>query len=442
MTETYTPPSTIAGVQRLAKKLRTQHGISYTAALDRAAGIANFENYRHALGKLVSTAIESGCSVPTYFTAYWIEPKTGGSGRETIKVLLPTPWAGILTRREFRYVRKIRLLRRVADDHLQFDEVIRSQDGARDALRMATRVFLFAAATGLRPATSSKALSVVYPDGAGRFPGEDHSTIWREGLCDHFVLVDEPDAMAIEDRSEARQQWVDRNRQHMIRSAWSGIHAPGSTALFLIASADRERELAAMEAGLAKLPLEQDDHTWTGESGLYRPLWRSPLQQAAADPVRARAPRNGLLPSRRRNNSIGYGGYLVARGSRRPDGQMPIEAHQEAGKLLKGVLAMAWRREGARGRVSSVRNCLDNWAEREYNHDQMSNEVFFDLYYNAGPRDFDREPTAVEKQHGIEQLARIAELLRKHYPNCAPLREVLAKLSYAERSLSTWNQPR
>ena len=438
MTETYTPPSTVAGIRRLAKKLRTEHGISHSAALDRAAGIANFENYKHAIRNLVSTASDEAWSVPIFFTAYWMEPRTGESGRETLRILLPVPWAQVLPSREIHYVRKLRYLRRAADDHLQFTEVVGSQDGARDMVRTAARIFQFAAATGLRPATSKKAYSAVHPEGVGKIPGEDHSMIWREGVTDHFVLVDEPYAMAIEHRAAERQRWANRNRRHMVRSAWSGIHAPGSTALILIAPADRQAELVRIEAGLAKLPLEHDDVTWTGDSGPYRPLWLSPVQRASADSARIRAPHNGLLPSRRRNNSIGYGGFLVARGARRPDGRMPIAAHQEVGSLLKAVLAMAWTRDGASSRAESVRSRLDDWVQREYTRTELPHEVFSDLYYNECPHDFEREPTAAEKQKGIEQLSRVAGLMRTHYPDCAPLRELLGKLSYAERSLSSW----
>lgn len=48
MSEQYTPPSTVAGIKRLAKKLKKEHGIQHSEALDRAAGIAGYADFKHA----------------------------------------------------------------------------------------------------------------------------------------------------------------------------------------------------------------------------------------------------------------------------------------------------------------------------------------------------------------------------------------------------------
>lgn len=44
----YTPPSTLDGIKRLAKKLKKEFGITHKAALEKAAGIAGYQTYEAA----------------------------------------------------------------------------------------------------------------------------------------------------------------------------------------------------------------------------------------------------------------------------------------------------------------------------------------------------------------------------------------------------------
>ncbi len=65
MNQSYTPPSTLSGISRLAKKIRNERGIAYKEALEIAARIAGFENYAHAKRQLASRALPSQL-VPLY----------------------------------------------------------------------------------------------------------------------------------------------------------------------------------------------------------------------------------------------------------------------------------------------------------------------------------------------------------------------------------------
>ena len=47
-------PSTIDGIKRLAKSIKKDRGIAHTLALDEAARLAEFENFRHARNMLLS----------------------------------------------------------------------------------------------------------------------------------------------------------------------------------------------------------------------------------------------------------------------------------------------------------------------------------------------------------------------------------------------------
>jgi hypothetical protein len=62
---------------------------------------------------------------------------------------------------------------------------------------------------------------------------------------------------------------------------------------------------------------------------------------------------------------------------------MPIEGHRLVGRLLKSTL-IGTRGRGHR-RVDAIRCELDNWVQCEYNRDELSDEVFFDLYYHELP---------------------------------------------------------
>jgi hypothetical protein len=56
MSQTYTPPSTILGISRLAKSIRQQRGIKHTQALEAAARVAGFQSFKHAKRALSASA--------------------------------------------------------------------------------------------------------------------------------------------------------------------------------------------------------------------------------------------------------------------------------------------------------------------------------------------------------------------------------------------------
>lgn len=46
------PPSTLEGIKRLAKSIKKEKGIQHSDALNEAAKVAGYENFRHAQNKL------------------------------------------------------------------------------------------------------------------------------------------------------------------------------------------------------------------------------------------------------------------------------------------------------------------------------------------------------------------------------------------------------
>lgn len=47
-----TAPSTLEGIKRTAKRIKKAEGITHTQALEKAAKLAGYQNYRHALNTL------------------------------------------------------------------------------------------------------------------------------------------------------------------------------------------------------------------------------------------------------------------------------------------------------------------------------------------------------------------------------------------------------
>lgn len=110
---------------------------------------------------------------------------------------------------------------------------------------------------------------------------------------------------------------------------------------------------------------------------------------------------------------------------------MPVDGHARIDNLLKGVLTDMRARAGVYKRVDAVRSELDDWAQCEHDRAAMPDEVFFDLYY--GENSAGGTPEAGE-QH-IEDLRLAQSMLMQHYPDCAPLRDLVRKIDLAVISL-------
>ena len=48
----YTPPTTLEGIKKLAKKIKKAHGVQHAQALEQAATISGYQNYAEARRKL------------------------------------------------------------------------------------------------------------------------------------------------------------------------------------------------------------------------------------------------------------------------------------------------------------------------------------------------------------------------------------------------------
>jgi hypothetical protein len=430
-------PSSVDGIKRLAKSLKTERGIQHVRALDDAARAAGFQNFRHA-----SNVLRNG-SAPTrtrlghrvYVTVYWKDRKAGTDGRETLSLWLSVPWGQLVTPAQLQHHRALMNFRGEGTDHLARVNLSDSQSQARRQACATARTLQFIDATKLRP---SKSHSRAFPGGrsTNAVPGRDHHSIWYDRDCKRYLFVDEPYELAAQSKASERAAWSAHHGFPIAKPDWPGMYNPdGGSRLYLIADAQKGVPLGPLIVALNALPAPIVERTWDGESAPMVPIFVSPGAPSRGDAPRPKPDTVRKLAGAR--NSVPYVQTFVGP-QRRPKGRMPIEVHAEVGRLLKSVLAVSYQRKGVYNRVDAVRSELDEWTQREYNHAELPNEQFFELYYHDDGSSFPRSITAVEGARHVASLARVQGLLVEHYPDCPPLRALLKKVSAAIGSLQAW----
>ena len=207
-------------------------------------------------------------------------------------------------------------------------------------------------------------------------------------------------------------------------TSWAGMYYPGSATMFLTSLDGRAELLQRLSSLLDSAADPVDAEHWTGESAPYAPIFLSPERVASGRTKRARP--KPLYRGLVRRNAIVYGHALLG-GSWRPNGRMPLDGHREAGNLLKELLEHGGFRSRAHARLNHVRSELDEWVQREYtSEEELPNKEFHNLYYHE---------FAVSGRGTREAIARVDDLLRTHYPDCAPRRDVLRCLATACKNL-------
>lgn len=430
-------PSTLDGIKRLAKLLKSERGIQHVRALDDAAQAAGFQNFRHASNVLRAASkpeyLRSGHRV--FLSAYWKGRDSGASGRETLTIWLSAPWGDLITPLQFQNHRALVNFRAEGPDHLARAHLLRTQSEARRTVCSAARALHFMDVTKLRP---SKSHSRVYPGGrsSNAIPGRDHYSIWYDRETKRYLFADEPYEKAVESKVQEREDWAQRHGFAIVKTEWAGMYAPDvGSRLYLVADKTKGIPLQPIAAALDKLPAPIVESVWEGESAPTLPHFVSPgtIAKAAVekDKLKTSPKSNG------QRNSVGFVQTFVGPQCR-PKGRMPIEAHAQVGRLLKSVLAATHHRKGVYNRVNAVRSELDEWVQREYNHAELSNEQFFELYYHESGSTFSRSLPEVERERHAESLTEAKKLLGKHYPDCPPLRSLLKKMDAAVKSLRDW----
>lgn len=432
-------PSTIDGIKRLAKSIKKVRGIAHALALDEASRFAEFENFRHARNILLSDVGKWQVVRPrhrVFLTVYWREKETDAKGRETLALQLGTLWSELIRPAQFGNHRALTHFLAEGPDHLARQNNADSQLRARHIICEAARTLQFMDATKLRPSTS---YSRAYPGGrsSNAVPAHDHESIWYDPESKRYLYADEPYENAAIKAEVERVAWAERHGFAIAKPSWPGMYYPnGGTRLYLISDEKKGIPLAPVVEALERLPAPFVEEDWRGESAPLLPYFVSPgsLAKAAAAKSVPTKPRPTVSAKR---NTVGYVQTLVGP-QRRPAGKMPIEAHAQAGNLLKSVLLHSYHRKGVYNRVDSIRSELDEWVMREYDRAELPSEQFFELYYHESGKTFGRAISVADGLRHVESLNAVKRLLVSHYPDSAPLRRLLKKADEAIKSMQTW----
>lgn len=432
MSNDHIRPSTLGGIKQFAKYTKRDEGLSHTDALNKAARASGFENYAHARRALGDSTAPVKPGHAVYISVLWRDRHTKVIGQEVLKVTLGKPLDELLRPAQYKMARGLGTMRREGPDHLADTYTASSQDRARDVACQAARVLQFVEATGLVPSNAKRS----YPKGdfQNRMPGSDHDGAWYDPAAKVYLRTNEPYSKG--DITDEHMAWSARHGWAVALSPWKGMYNPdGGCCMFLTVDSATDYALEPLLAKLAAAPPPPLASEWPGESRPASPQFVSP-GQAAEKEAKASAPKKARTPGTR-NNSVEYK-MILAGSRRRPKGRMPVEAHQAVGRLLKSVLIDTWKRRGAYRRVDAIRCELDNWVQCEYGRNELSDEVFHDLYYHELPATDPLAKAPPSPDRHVACLTEVKGLLQRHYPECAPLRDLLSKADLAISSLQNW----
>jgi hypothetical protein len=429
-------PNTIMGIKSLARDIRKCDDVPHGAALDRAAAQAGYSNFRHAQKTLISSAnslAELVQLTAIYITMRWRDDKTKAWGYETVRVPLDKTLDDIIKPVQYRNVRGLGHFRRWAGDHLISESSASSIESAKSAICGAARTLQFMCATGLRPSSSDKTRPRGYE--AARIPGADHGSTWYHAPTKTYISLDEPYSAAVRDRQIERREWATRHNWDVMKSAWAGMYNPdGGCEMYLMSDRVKGYPVQSLEAALARTDgaIVADSCDIVTIPGGQR--FKSPGE---IEKVEAQKTLHVERKPRAANASVPYSMILSGKG-RRPDTRMSINGHSSVGALLKLVIAGTYGRAGCEKRVEAVRCELDNWVQLEYDHEELPDSQFFELYYRDSPTLPEDERGAVGKERNLQRLSGARAILLKEYPDCTPLRRLVGKIEGAIKSLQQW----
>ncbi|WP_315773886.1 MULTISPECIES: DUF5623 domain-containing protein [unclassified Bradyrhizobium] len=430
MSNNHVRPSSISGIKQLAKRLKKLEGVSHIVALHKASMAAGFENYRHAQRALGEKRATAQRAFALYISVLWRDRTTSSTGCEILKMWLGKPLDALV--KPPQYKNGLAAMRREGPDHLADLYTEPSQEAAREAACKIARKIQFMEATGLVPSGANRS----FPKGSfqNRMPGSDHDAGWYDPVAKGFIRTSEPYSRG--GVTPEQHEWAARHGWAVVKAPWKGMYRPDDgTSLFLLADVSKGYSLEPLISRLADAPPPIVISDWQGESRPTAPAFVSPGRMAE---IAAKAREVKTLGNRARPiNSTEYNSLLS--GTRRwPKARMPIEQHKAVGRLLKSVLIGTRGRAGVYRRIEAMRCELDSRAEHEYGRDELSDEVFFDLYYHELPESDPLAAVPGSLHRHIASLGEIKAILARHYPECPQLRKLLKTADQAIASLLTW----
>jgi hypothetical protein len=259
-------------IKRNARIIKKSLGVAHSEALDRAAVLSHFKNYRHAwntvkAGKASPVQPSPRGQVTTKISQFWATDEQ--RGKETLEVVLSRPLSEITTSQRLKLIRGLSNARQIGDNVFEGEHVSRGQLQAQQLLYTASRTLTFMDATGLQPSTGWQK---AYPRGESKVPGEDHAKIWFEPKTLRYVICDEPYQREFNDELSKRREWLEKFGYVMATPDWLGTYNPymdefNGSRLHLISHATRGLDVNLLASTLNKLPKPVGHGVWSGISG-------------------------------------------------------------------------------------------------------------------------------------------------------------------------------
>lgn len=424
-------PTTEVGIKRLAREISRKNNLKHSDALNHAAKAAGYPNFIAARRALNKPQPINTASIGLYLTAYWSELD---SGRETIHLEYLPQWPQLLTRQQLLNCRALMNFRGQAADHLVLKEVSGSRQEAIREICHAARELQFMHATGLKPIQRAHVTFRSFRENRTELPGADHASAWCTDTGTR-VLLDEPYRLT-QDKRTLRDQWAQQHQFGICSAAWS-VYQPDMINEMYLVSDNKQvaQQIAQRMDKYLHSPVAESG--WKLPSHSYRPLFQSPLQQVLGLPLRAPSSSALRIATKR---TIPMGGFLLGNNERRPNGRMPLDVHDDVASRLNAIERIAYYRSGVSKRVWRVKSALDEWAQREYNREELPHDRFSAMYLPGNNFDDSamRRISPNECAHAVTSLEYIAQTLSRYYPRCAPLSTQLKQLDLAVQSLKKW----
>lgn len=124
---------------------------------------------------------------------------------------------------------------------------------------------------------------------------------------------------------------------------------------------------------------------------------------------------------------------------KRPNAKSSIDMHQKLGAVLKELHSASEFNKKAKTAISFVKSTLDDWVQLEYtDRKELSDELFFSMYY--GDTDFPSDPWPTEKRKmELHQLVKRARaILKSAYHDCLPVQNINKKLDVVVKAIYNW----
>ncbi|EEG08948.1 hypothetical protein [Pseudogulbenkiania ferrooxidans] len=255
-----------------ARKLRKKDAsLTRLQALDQAARLNGFENWRHFTNSYQSPTVFYPGVIETSWREtprqYWLERIDLKLQSNLIELFPPVNlrhdfWQGAWFDKEQG---KIRVPTRFNGSEMDKNN---PQSRARETIACIARHLVFLDATGLKPSFAWQTALVGIPQAARGLLCFDHQKVWRD-KDGRYLITTEPYPENLRDNLEEFKTIAGKYNYEVVESRWPGMHNPSEfgTRLVLMAHKKRGANLRAILAKLDHLPASYlPDQLWQGKT--------------------------------------------------------------------------------------------------------------------------------------------------------------------------------